>query len=147
MLLPVCLSTSPPPTKAPHLCLSLTILMPAGTLGAVPLQSPPLPHHHHLLPSSPPLPPIPPLDASRRPSQCGTPSATARPSNPSTPLLPANSTPLPTPADSSYPQSPSASTTQRIEQEAFAQITSPPPPPNHHTPTREKIRLKTSLRK
>ncbi|KAI9539593.1 hypothetical protein NQZ68_005675 [Dissostichus eleginoides] len=70
------------------LSLFLSLLMPAGTLGAVPLQSlyPPPPH--------PSLPP-PPLDASRRPSQCGTPSAAARPGNPTTPPLLANSTPPP----------------------------------------------------
>lgn len=117
------MSTSLSPTKAPHLCLSLSpdACWHFGS-SAPPIPVPPTPH--------PPLPPPPPpLDASRRPSQCGTPSAAARPSNPSTPPLPANSTPPPTPADSSYPQSPSASAARRIEQEAFAQITSPPDAP------------------
>ncbi|CAB1431383.1 unnamed protein product [Pleuronectes platessa] len=107
---------APRPLTSVSPSLTISLLMPAGTLGAVPLQSlyPPPPrystsltltpphlhhHHHHHLPSSSPfLPPPPPLDASRRPSQCGTPSAAARPGNPSTPPLLANSSlPSPTP--------------------------------------------------
>lgn len=83
------MSTSLSPTKAPHLCLSLSpdACWHFGS-SAPPIPVPPTPH--------PPLPPPPPpLDASRRPSQCGTPSAAARPSNPFTPPLPANSTPTP----------------------------------------------------
>lgn len=95
------MSTSLSPTKAPHLCLSRSLSPDAcwhfGS-SAPPIPVPPTPH--------PPLPPPPPLDASRRPSQCGTPSAAARPSNPSTPPLPANSTPPPHPCRQQLPTIP-----------------------------------------